>query len=614
MARKIVLLGATGSIGTQALSLLKEDKNYELVGISANQNSAKLIEIAKEFPSIKFIAIATPSKAEEIKTTLPEVKVLSGESANISIIDEADPDVVLNSILGFAGFLPSLHALKKNKILLLANKETLVVGGKFINEALKNGTGKIYPIDSEHVALAKCLADVPDGKTVKELFITASGGALRDYPEKQIGVAPIKAVLNHPTWHMGAKITVDSATMVNKAYEVIEASMLFNRPLKDIKAVIQRESLIHGGVVLNDDTKLFEYSPNTMLIPIKYALSLGTEKRHQLTAEDEEAVKKLKFEDIDKNRYPMFFFIIELVGKYPDRAPIIINAVDEIVVNAYLNGLIRLGDLETILRKVSSRLTHETSNPSELKDVLNLDEKARDEATKMIKIFANALKNGNNPSDVVAKPIRDANKKHEDNVLSEEEKAKKKKASRWKNDPSKKALLKEHQKEKKAKTGYPKKEKKEERSSFHKKPQSFGEYMDHKDEKKDSYHKNDRHSSFHRDERKPYSAKGGFHRGFGHHDKDDDKKRKEGHGDGSFHKSYGNHHSSFHKDGERKEERRDDQHRSFGHHSFSKGRSFSSRNHSSSHSSYRGERREERTGDKKKRTFHRGRNNYHRGE
>ena len=380
MAKKIVLLGATGSIGTQALSLLKDNSEYELVGITANKNVDKLVEIVKEFPTIKFVGIVADSKAKALKEALPEVEVLSGKSINLTIIDEANPDVVLNSILGFDGFLPSLHALKKDKILLLANKETLVVGGNFINEVLAQGHGKLIPIDSEHVAVAKCLAEVPQDKKVKELFITASGGALRDYPTKAIGTAPIQAVLAHPTWKMGPKITVDSATMVNKAYEVIEASMLFHYPLKDIKAVINRESLIHGGVVLEDGTSIYEYSPNTMLTPIKYALSLGTEKRHELTDEDKEAVKNLKTEDIDKNRYPMFTFILSLVGKYPSRAAIVVNAVDEEAVNAYLNGEIRFGDVETILRKVSSSVTRDSDNPKELKDVLDLDEKARDAA------------------------------------------------------------------------------------------------------------------------------------------------------------------------------------------------------------------------------------------
>ena len=141
MAKKIVLLGATGSIGTQALSLLKDNSEYELVGITANKNVDKLVEIVKEFPTIKFVGIVADSKAKALKEALPEVEVLSGKSINLTIIDKADPDVVLNSILGFDGFLPSLHALKKDKILLLANKETLVVGGNFINEVLAQGHG-----------------------------------------------------------------------------------------------------------------------------------------------------------------------------------------------------------------------------------------------------------------------------------------------------------------------------------------------------------------------------------------------------------------------------------------------------------------------------------------
>lgn len=607
MAKKIILLGATGSIGSQALLLLKDNKDYELVGISANSNGEKLIEIAKEFPSVRYIAIATPSKAKEIEDALPAVKVLSGESANIKIVDEADPEVVLNSILGFCGFLPSLHALNKDKILLLANKETLVVGGAFIQEALKKGKGELYPIDSEHVALAKCLADVPPGKTIKKLFITASGGALRDYPPKDIGKAPVSAVLKHPTWHMGAKITVDSATMVNKAYEVIEASMLFNRPLKDIKAVIQRESLIHAGVELDDGTTIVEYSPNTMLIPIKYALSRGTEKRHQITEDDEKIIKTLKYEEIDKNRYPMFYFIIELVGKFPSRAPIIINAVDEVVVHAYLNNDIRLGDLETILRKVSSRLAHETKNPSSLKDVLVLDETSRNEATKMVHIFSTALKNGNNPSDVVAKPLRDANRKHDEDLLSKEEKAREKKASRWKNDPTKKALLREHQKQKKATSGYPKKKRKE--KDFLKKPQSFGAFMEQKDEGRHNT-RGERRSSYERKKKGFPSKRRDSAKGLDHPTNGKDQRRFERKNKGGSHNPFG--HPSFNKKdkGERKD-RRTKENRSF--HSPSSDAPHSSKKHWGSRPSDKNNERKEGFEKKKKRPFHRGRTNYHRG-
>lgn len=660
MAKKIVLLGATGSIGTQALSLLKDNSEYELVGITANKNVDKLVEIVKEFPTIKFVGIVADSKAKALKEALPEVEVLSGKSINLTIIDEANPDVVLNSILGFDGFLPSLHALKKDKILLLANKETLVVGGNFINEVLAQGHGKLIPIDSEHVAVAKCLAEVPQDKKVKELFITASGGALRDYPTKAIGTAPIQAVLAHPTWKMGPKITVDSATMVNKAYEVIEASMLFHYPLKDIKAVINRESLIHGGVVLEDGTSIYEYSPNTMLTPIKYALSLGTEKRHELTDEDKEAVKNLKTEDIDKNRYPMFTFILSLVGKYPSRAAIVVNAVDEEAVNAYLNGEIRFGDVETILRKVSSSVTRDSDNPKELKDVLDLDEKARDAADKIITLYANALKAGNNPSDIVAKPIRDANRKHEEEIKDEVEKKKAKKASRWKNDPKKKALLKEHEAEKakKEKQGYPRnakdavKEKKvyvkreDKKIDDRKKDvQSFGDYMDKK---------KDDHQDFGRSGirgKRPYRNThevNTFHKKSDHYDHEkkfngDHKDRDDRHskfGGHSFHKSNGGFHSrsndsykpsgEFHKsyrthsEGDNKEKKSYSSKKpSFGHSSFKGGeRHLSYRGKSSfggdKKPSYRGghfdkARQDKPQGATKKRTFHTGRKNFNRG-
>lgn len=481
--KRIVVLGATGSIGTQALSLLKEDPSYELVGVTARSSAEKLLEIARSFPSLRALGIASSNEEKLLKEARLESTILSGQEANMKIVDLVEPDVVLNAITGFQGFLPSLHALKKDKVLLLANKETLVVGGRFVDEVLSSGKGRLYPIDSEHAALAMCLADVPEGKRVKKLFITASGGALRDYPLERIAWAPVEDVLKHPTWSMGPKITVDSATMVNKAYEVLEASLLFHRPVEDVQAFVDRSSFCHAALLLEgeENPSIYACFPNTMLIPIRYALSLGKDRPRTLTASQVEALgggKALSGEAIAKDRYPMFFFLSDLFERFPRRAPIAANAVDEVVVDAYLNGRIRFGDLETILRKVSSRLARTSSDPSSLSDVLALDESARKEAERMVSLFANALASGQSPSAVVATPLRQAKKKRAEEALDEEARKRRKKASRWKNDPSKKSLLKarERERKKKGETGSPERWKKEGRRE--KEIPSFGDYME----------------------------------------------------------------------------------------------------------------------------------------
>ena len=243
--KKVLLLGASGSIGSQTLDILRQYPNeFELVGFSVGKNLAKAKEILKEFKSVKHVYITNKKDAKELKKEFPGMKVFSGKCGFNCLIRTCNFDLCVDALVGFVGLEPAIRVLKKNKILCLANKEALVAGGTIINKLLAEGKGKLYPIDSEHVALAKCLSQC-DIKDVKSLIITASGGALRNVEISQLEHQTAEDALRHPTWKMGAKITIDCATMMNKGFEIIEAYYLYHFPLNKIRVQMHDESLIH---------------------------------------------------------------------------------------------------------------------------------------------------------------------------------------------------------------------------------------------------------------------------------------------------------------------------------------------------------------------------------
>ncbi len=356
MRERIIVLGATGSIGKQCLDILKFDFHYELVGVSLNSQYQNLEPYLFYFDSLKYVAIKDEKAAFEFKKLHPSYTVLSGENSSVELVKVADASV-FNSISGNDGLLPSLTSIKLNKDLFLSNKESLVIGSSLILDALKDSKSKIYPVDSEHASLAKLLYEVSSlpKEDILSLTITASGGSLRDKKESELELVKPSEVLNHPTWAMGSKITIDSATMVNKGYEVIEASVLFSFPLEKIEAIICRESLVHALLTYKKDDQVFslyEYAPCDMKVSIAYALSKGRLGMHKLSSEDEKNVKKLHFEKIKNTLYPCFSLTIEMFKKYGNAGMILYNAVDTCAIDSFLKGEIKFVDIHKALRYV----------------------------------------------------------------------------------------------------------------------------------------------------------------------------------------------------------------------------------------------------------------------
>lgn len=372
--KKVILLGASGNIGSQTLDILKkEPENFELVGISVGNHIEKIEGIVSLFPSIKSICVKNLEDESQIKEAFPNLIVYSGDDGLLSLIEKLECDMVVNALVGFAGLLPSLKTLELNKILCLANKESLVVGGSFIKKQLDSGHGKLYPIDSEHVALAKLLSKFPR-QTVSKLIITASGGAFRNLSRSELIHVTPEMALNHPTWSMGPKITIDSATMMNKGFEVIEAKWLYDFPLTDIEVLLHDESHVHSLLLLKDGSYAADISEPDMHTPIDWALHEGNVPFTIYREKEISAFGPYHFHKFDAVRFPAVDICLEAY-KMGGTATAVLNASNEVADLAFLNKKISFLDIENEVRGALRNVAF-TDHPS-LRDILRADSAAR---------------------------------------------------------------------------------------------------------------------------------------------------------------------------------------------------------------------------------------------
>jgi 1-deoxy-D-xylulose-5-phosphate reductoisomerase len=324
----MILLGSTGSIGVNTLNIAREF-NLNVDTLVAGNNYKLLNEQIKEFKP-KNVVVSNKDIAQKID--FKDIKY--GENAILDAIEESESEIVVNALVGEVGLKPTLKANECNKRLALANKESLVIAGKFVD------TSKLTPIDSEHFGLWYLLNDRP----IKKLNITASGGALRDYPLEKLHTATLDKVLNHPNWSMGMKITIDSATMVNKLFEVIEAKWLFD--INNIDAVIETSSTIHSFIDFIDGSTTAHIAYPDMRLPIAFAL-LGKVEKEIVSHIDFNKLSKLEFRQIDIERYPIWQIKDEFI-KNPDLG-VIINTVNEIAIKKFVNKEINFGDISKMI-------------------------------------------------------------------------------------------------------------------------------------------------------------------------------------------------------------------------------------------------------------------------
>ena len=380
MKKQIAILGSTGSIGTQALQVIEEHPDlYEVYAITANNRVDKLIEQARKFQP-EAVVIANEDKYQQLKDALADlpIKVYAGAEALCEIVESGPVNIVLTAMVGYAGLKPTINAIKAGKTIALANKETLVVAGEFITELAQQYRTPILPVDSEHSAIFQCLEM---NNPISKVILTASGGPFRTFSMEQLATVTKEQALKHPNWSMGAKITIDSASMMNKGFEVIEAKWLFGVKPEQIEVVVHPQSVIHSMVEYMDGAVKAQLGVPDMRLPIQNAFSYP--KRESLSGERLDFMKcnTLTFEAPDTKRFRNLAFAYEAMNRGGNMA-CILNAANEVVVAAFLKDQISFLGMSDVIEKTMNRVSF-ISNPT-YNDYVETDAIARRIAAEFV--------------------------------------------------------------------------------------------------------------------------------------------------------------------------------------------------------------------------------------
>ncbi len=372
--KTISLLGATGSIGLQTLDIIrKKPEIFRLSSFSAGKNIDVARQIINEFKP-DLVSVLEKDEANRLKIEYPHIRILHGaEGLEAAAVDEK-ADTLVNAVLGSVGLQPTLKAIEAGKTIAIANKETLVTAGHIVTEAAKKAGVKLLPVDSEHSAIFQCMQGEYE-KNVSRLLLTASGGSFRNKNREELANVTVEETLNHPNWSMGAKITVDSATMMNKGLEVIEAHWLFNLPYDQIDVILHRESIIHSMVEFHDRSVMAQLGSPDMRVPIQYALTWPDRFPMPDTAPlDLASIGKLHFEKADFNRYRMLHLAYE-AGKIGGTMPAIMNAANEEAVAAFLDSKLTFLQIEEVVERAMEQ--HNPVESLELGAIIETDAEGR---------------------------------------------------------------------------------------------------------------------------------------------------------------------------------------------------------------------------------------------
>jgi 1-deoxy-D-xylulose-5-phosphate reductoisomerase len=350
MAKRVVILGSTGSIGVQALDVVARATagELEVVGLSAGTDHETLISQARSL-GVKRIGLADPDAAARAGELWTDGELLSGPEGLVELVVESNCDLVLNAIVGSAGLVPTVAALGEGIDLALANKESLVVGGELVTQLAEATGAGIIPVDSEHSAIHQLLAGQPPG-TVDRLLVTASGGPFRGRGIDELRQVTIEQALAHPTWAMGGKITIDSATLMNKGLEVIEAHHLFGTPYDQIDVVVHPQSIVHSLIQLCDGATLAHLGYPDMRVPISYALHYPERVDVPVAPLDLAALGSLTFEPVDDQTFPCLA-LARAAGIAGGTAPCILNAANEVAVHAFLRGRLQFLAIAEVIER-----------------------------------------------------------------------------------------------------------------------------------------------------------------------------------------------------------------------------------------------------------------------
>lgn len=377
--KNIAIFGSTGSIGTTTLNVVRENKDkFNVKTLVAGKNIEKLIEQIEEF-SPKHVYIIDEKNANILKNKYPDLDVYFGDDGmeKISLLD--DSDLYVSALVGIAGLKPTYNIIKMGKEVALANKEVLVTGGKIITEAAKKYNAKLLTVDSEHSAIFQCLQGEKQNE-IDKILLTASGGPFFD---KEITEnITVEDALNHPTWSMGKKVTIDSATMMNKGFEVIEAKWLFNVEPTQIEVVVHRKSIVHSLVQFKDGSIMANLGPKSMQLPIAYALNYPVRLKNNVEKINLFDINTLTFEKPDLEKFKclkMAYLAIEKGHSFQ----VVLNAANEVLVQAFLDKKIKFTDIPNIIEIMLNK--HESVELNTVDEILQLDKKIKEETWNMIK-------------------------------------------------------------------------------------------------------------------------------------------------------------------------------------------------------------------------------------
>lgn len=381
MSKKIVLLGATGSIGVQTADIIREHhEDFTLVGFSAGKNMEITKKFLKEFTP-EIVCVQDEEDAKMLQAEFPSVSVVFGSQGLIETATY-DADILVNAVIGSVGLEPTLEAIKLGRIIAIANKETLVTAGHLVMDSAKKYGAVILPVDSEHSALFQAL-NGEKREQASRLILTASGGSFRDRTRADLQNVTVQDALNHPNWSMGSKITIDSATMVNKGLEVIEAHILFDFDYADIDVLLHRESIIHSMVEFQDTSVMAQLGTPDMRVPIQYALSyperLPRQNAKRLNLAE---IGKLNFQEIDYERFRALKLAFD-AGKEGGTMTTVLNAANEQAVAMFLNEQIKFLQIEELIERAMNE--HATISTPDLETILQVDSETRKSVENMIK-------------------------------------------------------------------------------------------------------------------------------------------------------------------------------------------------------------------------------------
>lgn len=373
--RKVSILGSTGSIGTQALDVIRNHREqFQVTSLTCGRNIELLAEQIKEFAP-ELAVTETESDAKKLSERFPHMEVLWGEEGLIAAAED-DSDMVLNSLMGMRGLVPTYHGICAGKDIALANKETLVAGGELVMEAVQRKGVKLLPVDSEHSAIFQCLMG-NEGKEIRRILLTASGGPFRGYTLNQLREVTLVQALKHPKWTMGKKITIDSATMMNKGLEVIEAKWLFDVPLEDIQILVHPQSIVHSAVEFADTSVIAQLGLPDMRIPISVALGYPNRMPYNGSGLDffgEGA--NLTFEKPDTEVFRCIKLAYEASGA-GGSYPVVLNGANEVLVDQFLKGRISFIDIQETLERIIDQ--HNPTYHLRLEDIIGIDRQIRKE-------------------------------------------------------------------------------------------------------------------------------------------------------------------------------------------------------------------------------------------